>query len=129
MNYSAEVLAHYHHPSNVGSLDAQALDVGTGQVGTQAEGAVLRLQVQVDPDGIIRAARFKAYGCGATIAAGSLATQRLQGGTLDDALALDAGAFAQALSLPPVKMYCAMLAEDAIKAAVQDYRNKHESQV
>jgi len=123
MQYSDAVWTHYRNPYQAGSLDAKAPDVGTGQVGTQAEGAVLRLQIQV-ADGVIQDTRFKAYGCGATIAAGSFAAQQLQGCTLDQAQALESAAFVQALSLPPVKLYCAMLAEDAIKAAIQDYRNK-----
>jgi len=122
--YSEAVWAHYRNPYHAGSLDAKAPDVGTGQAGTQEEGAVLRLQIQVQADGVIRDTRFKAYGCGSTIAVGSLAAQRLQGCTLDQAQALDNAAFVDALSLPPVKRYCAMLAEDAIQAAVQDYRNK-----
>jgi len=124
MQYSDAVWTHYRNPYHAGTLDVGAPDVGTGQVGTQAEGAVLRLQIQVRADGVIGDTRFKAYGCGATIAAGSFAAQQLQGCTLDQAQALESAAFVQALSLPPVKMYCAMLVEDAIKAAIQDYRNK-----
>jgi len=127
MRYNDAVWAHYRHPVGAGSLDATAADVGTGEVGSQAQGAVLRVQIQVDGQGIIRAARFKAYGCGATIAAGSFAAQQLPGCTLAQALALDSGALIAALSLPPIKHYCAMLAEDAIGAAVQDYRHKQES--
>jgi len=125
-HYSEAVWAHYRNPCHAGALDAKAPDVGTGQVGSQADGAVLRLQIQVDGDGVIRAARFKAYGCGATIAAGSLAAQRLQGGTLAQAQTLDSAALVAALSLPPVKMYCAMLAEDAVKAAIRDYLDKQQ---
>jgi len=123
-HYSEAVWAHYRNPYHAGSLVASAADVGTGQVGSQTQGAVLRLQILVAPDGLIRQAWFKAYGCGATIAAGSLVAQRLEGCTLEEALALDSATFVAALSLPPVKMHCAMLAEDAIKAAVQDYRSK-----
>jgi len=126
--YSQAVWKHYRHPCHAGSLDADAPDVGTGQVGTQAEGAVLRLQIQVDGDGVIRDTRFKAYGCGCTIAVGSFAAEQLQGCTLAQAQALQSAAFVQALSLPPVKLYCAMLAEDAIRAAIRDYHQKQQGQ-
>jgi len=124
--YSDAVWTHYRHPCHAGRLNAEAPDVGTGQVGTQAEGAVLRLQIQVDDAGVIRDTRFKAYGCGTTIAAGSLAAQRLQGCTLDQAQTLESATFIAALSLPPVKQYCAMLVEDAIRAAIRDYRQKRK---
>jgi len=126
--YSPAVWAHYRNPCHVGTLNADATDVGTGQVGTQAEGAVLRIQIQVDATGHIHTARFQAYGCGATIACGALAAQRLHGCTLEQALALNSQTFIQALTLAPVKLYCAMLAEDAIQAAVHDYRSKQVPQ-
>lgn len=126
MNYSAEVLVHYRNPRNAGTLDPQLPDVGTGQAGSREQGAVVRLQIKVEDDGRIGQARFKAYGCGCTIAAASLATEWLQGADLDKAAGLNSAAFVEALSLPPVKMYCAMLAEDAIQAAIDDYRNKQQ---
>ena len=125
MNYSAEVLSHYRNPRNVGTLDSQLLNVGTGQVGSKEQGALVRIQIQVR-DGHIEQARFKAFGCGNTIAAASLATEWLQGADLDKAAELNSAAFVETLSLPPVKMYCAMLAEDAIQAAIKDYRNKQQ---
>ena len=128
MNYSAEVLAHYRNPKNAGSLDPNAPDVGTGQVGTREQGAVVRLQIQVDDNARIEQARFKAYGCGCTIAAASLAADWLQDKTLDAAAELNSAAIVQQLSLPPIKMYCAMLAEDAITAASTNYRNKQQEQ-
>ena len=124
MNYSAEVMAHYRNPHNVGALDPKLPDVGTAQVGSREQGAVIKLQIQVSADGRIDQARFKAYGCACTIAAASLATELLQGSDLETAAGLNSVAFSEALSLPPVKMYCGMLAEDAILAAIQDYRNK-----
>jgi len=126
MRYSDAVWMHYRNPCGAGRLDAGAPDVGTGQAGTQAEGAVLRVQIQVDAAGVIRSARFKAYGCGATIAAGSMAAQQLQGCTLEQAQALDSAQFVKALCLPAVKHYCAMLVEDAIRLAIQDYQIKRQ---
>ena len=124
--YSDAVQDHYRHPRNVGTLDASDVRVGTGLVGSPALGGVARLQIQVNESGIIKDTRFKVYGCGCTIAAGSLASEWLKGKTLDQALAIRDTEIAQALALPPVKLHCSILAENAIKAAVQDYRNKHQ---
>jgi len=126
MAYSKEVLDHYENPRNVGTLDKTALDVGTGLVGAPACGDVMRLQIKVE-DGVIKEARFKTYGCGSAIAASSIATEWLKGLTLDEATEIKNKDIAEHLSLPPVKIHCSVLAEDAIKAAIEDYKGKQKS--
>lgn len=125
MAYSAEVLDHYENPRNVGSLDKTDPTVGTGMVGAPACGDVMKLQIKVNDVGIIEDARFKTYGCGSAIASSSLVTEWVKGKTLDEAGEIKNTAIAQELALPPVKIHCSILAEDAIKAAIEDYRNKH----
>ncbi|RRJ83414.1 Fe-S cluster assembly scaffold IscU [Aestuariirhabdus litorea] len=127
MAYSDKVLDHYENPRNVGKLDADDPDVGTGMVGAPACGDVMRLQIKVDQQGIIEDARFKTYGCGSAIASSSLVTEWMKGKTLDEAEQIKNTAIAEELALPPVKIHCSVLAEDAIKAAVKDYREKHKS--
>ena len=122
--YSKEVIDHYENPRNVGSLDKNADDVGTGIVGAPACGDVMKLQIQVGEDGVIRDARFKTYGCGSAIASSSLVTEWVKGKTLDQAMALKNSEIAKELALPPVKIHCSILAEDAIKSAVRDYQEK-----
>lgn len=122
--YGPQVLDHYLHPRHVGSFDPQDLQVGTGLVGSPALGQVLKLQIRLQ-DAAIESACFRAFGCGAAIAAGSLATEWLQGRSLDQALSIHSQDFVQALDLPPGKLHCALLAEDAIRAAVADYNDKH----
>ena len=124
MAYSEQVLDHYENPRNVGTLDKDADDVGTGMVGAPACGDVLKLMIKVDKNGIIEEARFKAYGCGSAIASSSLVTELVKGKTLDQALAIKNSDIADELALPPVKIHCSVLAEDAIKAAVADYHAK-----
>ena len=124
MAYSDAVLKHYENPSNVGRMDSADVDVGTGLVGAPACGDVLRLQIKVE-DGIITDAKFKTYGCGSAIASSSLVTEWVKGKTLDEAGSIKNSAIAEELSLPPVKIHCSILAEDAIKAAIEDYRKKH----
>jgi len=124
--YSKEVLDHYENPRNVGTLDKKALDVGTGLVGAPACGDVMRLQIKVE-EGVIKEARFKTYGCGSAIAASSIATEWLKGLTLDEATEIKNKDIAEHLSLPPVKIHCSVLAEDAIKAAIEDYKGKQKS--
>ena len=124
MAYSDKVIDHYENPRNVGNLDKNAKNVGTGMVGAPACGDVMRLQIQVDDNGIIEQARFKTYGCGSAIASSSLVTEWLKGKTLDQAQAIKNIDIATELALPPVKVHCSVLAEDAIKAAVEDYRSK-----
>lgn len=124
MAYSEKVIDHYENPRNVGVLDEDAENVGTGMVGAPACGDVMRLQIQVDDNGIIEQARFKTYGCGSAIASSSLVTEWLKGKTLDQAQAIKNIDIATELALPPVKVHCSVLAEDAIKAAVEDYRSK-----
>ena len=126
MAYSKEVLDHYDNPRNVGTLDKTALDVGTGLVGAPACGDVMRLQIKVE-DGVIKEARFKTYGCGSAIAASSIATEWLKGLTLDEATEIKNKEIAEHLSLPPVKIHCSVLADDAIKAAIEDYKDKQNS--
>ncbi|MDO9009227.1 MAG: Fe-S cluster assembly scaffold IscU [Thiobacillus sp.] len=126
MSYSDKVLDHYENPRNVGVLEANDASVGTGMVGAPACGDVMKLQIKVNDAGIIEEARFKTYGCGSAIASSSLVTEWVKGKTLDQALAIKNTAIAEELALPPVKIHCSILAEDAIKAAVADYRNKHE---
>ena len=126
MAYSAQVLDHYENPRNVGKLDGTSSDVGTGMVGAPACGDVMKLQIKVDHDtGIITDAKFKTYGCGSAIAASSLVTEWVKGKTLAEAETIKNSEIAQELALPPVKIHCSILAEDAIKAAVNDYRNRH----
>ena len=124
MAYSEAVLKHYENPSNVGKMDSSDIDVGTGLVGAPACGDVLRLQIKVQ-DGIITDAKFKTYGCGSAIASSSLITEWVKGKTLDEAGTIKNSPIAQELALPPVKIHCSILAEDAIKAAIADYREKH----
>ncbi|OGA72180.1 MAG: Fe-S cluster assembly scaffold IscU [Betaproteobacteria bacterium RIFCSPLOWO2_12_FULL_65_14] len=126
MAYSDKVLDHYENPRNVGSFDKGDEAVGTGMVGAPACGDVMKLQIKVGPDGRIEDARFKTYGCGSAIASSSLVTEWVKGKTLDQAVTIKNTQIAQELSLPPVKIHCSILAEDAIKAAVADYRKKHD---
>ncbi|GMV67931.1 MAG: iron-sulfur cluster assembly scaffold protein IscU [Pseudomonadota bacterium] len=124
MAYSDKVMDHYENPRNVGNLDTAESDVGTGMVGAPACGDVMRLQIRVSPEGIIEDARFKTYGCGSAIASSSLVTEWVKGKTLEEALTIKNAEIAEELALPPVKIHCSVLAEDAIKAAVADYRAK-----
>ena len=126
MAYSDKVLDHYDNPRNVGSYSNQDEDVGTGMVGAPACGDVMKLQIKVNAQtGVIEDARFKTYGCGSAIASSSLVTEWVKGKTLDEAAALKNSQIAEELALPPVKIHCSILAEDAIKAAVDDYKKKH----
>ena len=125
MAYSNQVIDHYENPRNVGSFDKQDTQVGTGMVGAPACGDVMKLQIKVGEDGIIQDARFKTYGCGSAIASSSLVTEWVKGKTLDQAMEIKNTAIAEELALPPVKIHCSILAEDAIKAAIDDYRKKH----
>jgi nitrogen fixation NifU-like protein len=125
MAYSQQVLDHYENPRNVGKFDADDVTIGTGMVGAPACGDVMKLQIKVI-DGIITDAKFKTYGCGSAIASSSLVTEWVKGKTLDQASSLKNSQIAEELSLPPVKIHCSILAEDAIKAAVEDYRKKHD---
>ncbi len=125
MAYSDQVIDHYENPRNVGNFDKNAENVGTGMVGAPACGDVMRLQIQVDNNGIIEDARFKTYGCGSAIASSSLVTEWLKGKSLDQAGEIKNSDIAEELALPPVKVHCSVLAEDAIKAAISDYRGKH----
>ena len=126
MAYSAQVVDHYENPRNVGSFSKDDTDVGTGMVGAPACGDVMKLQIKVDNvTGIITDAKFKTYGCGSAIASSSLVTEWVKGKTLDEAGQLKNSQIAEELALPPVKIHCSILAEDAIKAAVEDYRKKH----
>ena len=124
MAYSEKVLEHYENPRNVGSLDKNSPKVGTGMVGAPACGDVMKLQIEVD-NGIITDAKFKTYGCGSAIASSSLVTEWLKGRTLEQATAIKNSDIAEELALPPVKIHCSVLAEDAIKSAIEDYRKKH----
>jgi len=126
--YSNKVIDHYENPRNVGKLNENDESVGTGMVGAPACGDVMRLQIRVSTDGIIEDAKFKTYGCGSAIASSSLLTEWVRGKSLDEAREISNVQIAQELSLPPVKIHCSVLAEDAIRAAVDDYRNKHGSQ-
>jgi nitrogen fixation NifU-like protein len=128
MAYGNKVLDHYENPRNVGTLDKSDPNVGTGLVGAPACGDVMRLQIKVSDDGRIEDAKFKTFGCGSAIASSSLATEWVKGMTIDEALAIKNTQIVQELSLPPVKIHCSVLAEDAIKAAIADYKKKHESQ-
>ena len=126
MAYSEKVLDHYENPRNVGSFDKSDTDIGTGMVGAPACGDVMKLQIKVDEQtGIITDARFKTYGCGSAIASSSLVTEWVKGRTLDEAATIKNTQIAEELALPPVKIHCSILAEDAIKAAVEDYKKKH----
>ena len=126
MAYSQKVIDHYENPRNVGKLNENDEDVGTGMVGAPACGDVMRLQIRVSPNGIIEDAKFKTYGCGSAIASSSLLTEWVRGKSLDEAGEISNVQIAQELSLPPVKIHCSVLAEDAIKAAIKDYKNKNE---
>lgn len=126
MAYSDKVLDHYENPRNVGSFDKGDEDVGTGMVGAPACGDVMKLQIKVNKQGIITDAKFKTYGCGSAIASSSLVTEWVKGKTLDQAGTIKNTAIAQELALPPVKIHCSILAEDAIKAAIADYQLKHK---
>ena len=124
MAYSDKVIDHYNNPRNVGSLDKNQENVGTGIVGAPECGDVMKLQIQVDDDGRITDAKFKTYGCGSAIASSSLATEWLKGATVDDAVQIKNTQIVKELSLPPVKIHCSVLAEDAIRAAIDDYKSK-----
>lgn len=125
MAYSDKVLDHYENPRNVGSFDQSEQDVGTGMVGAPACGDVMKLQIKVNDQGVIEDAKFKTYGCGSAIASSSLVTELLKGKTLDQAMDIKNSHIADELALPPVKIHCSVLAEDAIRAAISDYRNKN----
>ena len=128
MAYSEKVVDHYEHPRNVGSFEKDDDEVGTGMVGAPASGDVMKLQIKVNPvTGVIEDARFKTYGCGSAIASSSLVTEWVKGKTLDQAASIKNSEIAEELALPPVKIHCSILAEDAIKAAVHDYKQKHLS--
>ncbi|MCF6236748.1 MAG: Fe-S cluster assembly scaffold IscU [Gammaproteobacteria bacterium] len=129
MAYSEKVLDHYENPRNVGVLDKNDDSVGTGMVGAPACGDVMRLQIKVNDDGVIEEARFKTYGCGSAIASSSLLTELVKGKTLDEAGTIKNSDIAEELALPPVKIHCSVLAEDAVKAAIDDYKSKHKSTV
>jgi nitrogen fixation NifU-like protein len=126
MAYSDKVLDHYENPRNVGSFDKNDLDIGTGMVGAPACGDVMKLQIKVDNNGVITDAKFKTYGCGSAIASSSLVTEWLKGKNLDEAQSIKNSDITIELALPPVKIHCSVLAEDAIKAAVADYKTKHD---
>lgn len=127
MAYSDKVIDHYENPRNVGTFDKNDESVGTGMVGAPACGDVMRLQIKVNDEGIIEDAKFKTYGCGSAIASSSLITEWVKGKSLDDALAIKNSEIAEELKLPPVKIHCSILAEDAVKAAVADYRKRQEN--
>ncbi len=126
MAYSEKVLDHYENPRNVGSLNKDEKNVGTGMVGAPACGDVMKLQIKVGTGGVIEDAKFKTYGCGSAIASSSLVTEWVKGKTLEEALSIKNTAIAEELALPPVKIHCSVLAEDAIKAAIADYKKKNE---
>lgn len=125
MAYSDKVIDHYNNPRNIGTLDKAKNSVGTGLVGAPECGDVMRLQIDVDDNGVITDAKFKTFGCGSAIASSSLATEWLKGKTVDDAVKIDNMEIVEELALPPVKIHCSVLAEDAIKAAINDYRSKN----
>lgn len=128
MPYSDKILEHYNNPRNVGSFDAKSLDVGTGLVGAPECGDVMKLQIRVNPEtGVIEDARFKTFGCGSAIASSSLATEWLKGKSVDEALGIKNTQIVEELALPPVKVHCSVLAEDAIKAAVKNYQEKQDA--
>ncbi|OIQ26077.1 Fe-S cluster assembly scaffold IscU [uncultured Vibrio sp.] len=124
MAYSEKVIDHYENPRNVGSFDKEDPSIGSGMVGAPACGDVMKLQIKVTPDGIIEDAKFKTYGCGSAIASSSLVTEWVKGKSIDEAAAIKNSEIAEELELPPVKVHCSILAEDAIKAAVADYKKK-----
>src|SRR5512138_2513491 len=124
MAYSEKLIDHYEHPRNVGSLDKDAPDVGTGLVGAPACGDVMRLQIKVNDQGVIEDAKFKTFGCGSAIASSSLATEWIKGKTVEEAETIKNSQIVEELNLPPVKIHCSVLAEDAIKSAIADYRSK-----
>jgi nitrogen fixation NifU-like protein len=126
MAYSDKVMDHYENPRNVGNFDKDESDVGTGMVGAPACGDVMRLQIKVNEEGVIEDACFKTYGCGSAIASSSLVTEWVKGKTLDEAAEIKNSQIAEELALPPVKIHCSVLAEDAIKAAITDYKSKHK---
>ncbi len=126
MAYSEKVIDHYENPRNVGSFNKDDDDVGTGIVGQPSCGDVMKLQIKVNDEGIIEDAKFKTYGCGSAIASSSLVTEWVKGKTVNEALAIKNSEIAEALALPPVKLHCSVLAEDAIKAAITDYRTKQD---
>jgi len=128
MSYSEKVLDHYENPRNVGSFTKEDEGVGTGMVGAPACGDVMKLQIKVGKDGVIEDAKFKTYGCGSAIASSSLVTEWVKGKTLDQAMEIKNTSIAEELALPPVKIHCSILAEDAIKAAVADYKQKHSQE-
>jgi nitrogen fixation NifU-like protein len=125
MAYSTQVIDHYENPRNVGGFDKSDTSVGTGMVGAPACGDVMKLQIKVNEEGIITDAKFKTYGCGSAIASSSLVTEWVKGKSLDEAATIKNTAIAEELALPPVKIHCSILAEDAIKAAIEDYKAKH----
>jgi len=126
MAYSEKLIEHFNHPKNVGTLDKSKNSVGTGLVGAPECGDVMRLQIEVDEEsGMIKDAKFKTFGCGSAIASSSLATEWLKGKSIDEALAIDNMAIVEELALPPVKIHCSVLAEDAIKSAIADYKSKN----
>ncbi len=127
MAYSEKVIDHYENPRNVGSFDNEDPSVGSGMVGAPACGDVMKLQIKVTPEGIIEDAKFKTYGCGSAIASSSLVTEWVKGKSIDEAAAIKNAEIAEELELPPVKVHCSILAEDAIKAAVADYKKKHQA--
>ncbi|MGD8784704.1 MAG: Fe-S cluster assembly scaffold IscU [Thioalkalispiraceae bacterium] len=128
MAYSDKVIDHYENPRNVGNMDKDAQDVGTGMVGAPACGDVMRLQIKVSDNGVIEDAKFKTYGCGSAIASSSLLTEWVKGKTLDEAAQIKNTQIAEELELPPVKIHCSVLAEDAIKAAISDYKGKNSEE-
>ena len=127
MAYSDKVIDHYENPRNVGSFNKDDNDVGTGMVGAPACGDVMKVQIKVNEQGVIEDAKFKTYGCGSAIASSSLITEMVKGKSLDEALAIKNSDIAEELELPPVKIHCSILAEDAVKAAVADYKKKHSA--
>lgn len=127
MPYSEKLMDHYEHPRNVGTLDRDDANVGTGMVGAPACGDVMRLQIKVNDKGVIEDAKFKTYGCGSAIASSSLVTEWVKGKSLDDAAKISNSAIAEELALPPVKIHCSILAEDAVKAAIDDYKKKQQA--
>ena len=125
MSYSEKLIDHYENPRNIGSLDKSSEDVGTGLVGAPACGDVMKLQIKVGADGLIEDAKFKTFGCGSAIASSSLATEWIKGKSIDEAEQIKNTQIVEELNLPPVKIHCSVLAEDAIKAAIEDYKKKH----
>ncbi len=129
MAYSDKVIDHYENPRNVGKLDANAEDVGTAMVGAPACGDVMKLQLKINDDGIIEDAKFKTFGCGSALASSSLVTEMVKGKTLEQAMGIQNSQIAQELNLPPVKIHCSVLAEDAVKAAIADYKAKRAARL